>query len=76
MEDRRMTGKTTRSVDSAVQDLFTKGFIVTIDPSEDNTTASNRHFKNMIIKRLESEHTRVKINVEQKGNFYVISLQK
>ena len=55
-----MVGNTTRAVDNAIQELFTKGKVVATDHYD--IRQAHREVYHRIIKRLEAEHPRVPYN--------------
>ena len=58
----RMTGTTTRLADFFVQELFTKGEIHVVDHY--NTLPANHYLLNILVRRLQFEHSRTKFRVE------------
>lgn len=66
----RGTGRTTRLVDQAIQDLFTKGVVLVKDHFDDRQ--ADRYLTERIKKRLDYEHPHVKYNIKGRSDQHII----
>lgn len=72
LNEQRATGRTTRLIDQAVQDLFTHKGVAVIDhhPSE----GAQKNFQNKLMKRLEIEHPGIRTSTTRSGNSIIIKI--
>lgn len=73
----RQSGRTTRIIDRAIQDLFKGKTVQVVDHylSGQSGTA-NRLLYEKILKRLQSEHSEVTLDIDYKQGHYAIKLSK